>query len=193
MGETRGALPLDQYLEIGRKLTDPQLEGVGDLVGQEVFPEELNDLRNIADGRDALRLFASLTPPQRQIVGKGGPLPLAAMSRPQRELFAAALKARDRFGPPSPLISACEDGTLSLSTSPTVRTLTVSEEPGGGRSVTINEAGDGAMVIPPAARPGSGGRRSRHPVTRLTLQLVCGPGSGRQVSFVVASEGVGAG
>jgi hypothetical protein len=89
----RGALPMEAYLEMATALSDAQLEGLSSLIAEAGLP---NEVSGVYEARHALRLYASLDRAQQQALWRGRQLPVAKMSSPQRDRFAAALRARSR-------------------------------------------------------------------------------------------------
>jgi hypothetical protein len=99
--EQYAALPMDTYLEMAA-LRDEQLGSLSGLTAAGVLPRELPDLTEVYPARFALRLYASLTPAQRQALEQGSFLLVAQMSPAQRELFRKTEKESGRYQAPQP-------------------------------------------------------------------------------------------
>jgi hypothetical protein len=80
-----GELPLDDAADTVAALTDDQL---GNLPGL-IHRFDAFSLMELHSARHALRLYATFTPLQRQVLWQGQPFPFGAMTPTQRELFLA--------------------------------------------------------------------------------------------------------
>jgi hypothetical protein len=106
-GETHGALPLAEYEEMAATLNDNQLWNLFDTLSVSGLGDEIQckspDRFDIFALRDALRLYRSLTPAQRQALRDGKPVALASMRPAQRRLFvtwaAPEAEFRSRYRP----------------------------------------------------------------------------------------------
>ena len=91
-------LPLEEYVRMATDLTDVQFESLPRVDFEEGLSMGGLDLFAIQRGRFALRLYAALSPAQRQALWRGAAVPVTRMTRAQRELFLADVRqaARDR-------------------------------------------------------------------------------------------------
>jgi hypothetical protein len=186
--------PLAEYAATAAALTDDQLEQLPGLVrrGDDVF------LLEMVQARHALRLYASLTPLQQEALGRGQPVPAAAMTPAQRELFVAPWRereqARDRDEPsPEPSApSAPPLGPISGFALSAERMIVTAEkmgdmthfrwerapDPGPSRAASGERATPAASraATPPSAGAAPRGRRTGRPgtsnTTRRTLARV---------------------
>jgi hypothetical protein len=175
------SLPLETYLEVAAVLRDEQLASLGELTAAGVLPRELPDLQEIDAARHALRLYASLTLPQREALRRGAALPFERLLPVQRELFLAAVRENSRYRTPPLDRTEWVAGSFSLASE---RYTRVQEEQAGA-SHYRREEGMAAGAPPPAAPrapgesvlpslPGAPAapsasppvRVTRHPVTR---------------------------
>jgi hypothetical protein len=178
-GERYGALPLAQYLEMATGLTDPQLAQLGQLLGTGVLPPSLTGLDVAYRARGALRLYAALAVPQRQVLDGGHSVPCAQMTAPQRALFAAALQALKPAPHPALLPGALPWDQAAFAVK---------------RSMEAPKTGAGAVVLPgrteaaapPLPNPASGKEAARPPVARLEFDLSRGSAGQESVSIAVA-------
>jgi hypothetical protein len=204
-----GALPLEEYAGSVVRLTEDQLQSLGDLSEEASFPPELHDLIEAEFARHALRLYALLDPGHRERLRQGEAIPLVGMTPAQRQLFLAQW----------------EETSASRTTLPTPADLAVASFSLGGRHLTrvIDQRGETAddrlepVETPPGvagAPPGTesvskrtratpreahiAGRRPsppasgaprvvRYPVTRLEFRFDCGPHQRELVWLTVAS------
>jgi hypothetical protein len=86
--DDKGALSLEEYVEIACSLTDTQLLSLNLVRRDTGLPDEVE---SAATMRHALRLYGALHPAQRATLWRGAALPVAQMTPLQRELFAASL------------------------------------------------------------------------------------------------------
>lgn len=114
--QQQGALPLETYLQMVISLTDTQLGSLGDLVSIAGLPREID---SAYPARHALRLYAVLTPAQREALWRGAALPAAQMTPLQGGLFVTALRSQLEL-PPSPR-EALGIGSVSLGSTPYLR------------------------------------------------------------------------
>jgi hypothetical protein len=179
--ETRGALPIDAYVEMAVGLTERQVAGLPSASVEAGLPLDFWD---VYPSRHVLRLYASLLPAQQQALWQGTALSVARMSPAQQTGFMKAVQDRLR-NRPAPLIQARWDaGSLSLTTESFVRIReqvagspryreerapTATAEP---RAPADGDAPDGRQSATPGSPPTP---RTRHPVTRLRFRLQCGP------------------
>jgi hypothetical protein len=88
--DRQGVPRLDEDVRIATTLTDDQLAGLIDWGQEAGFPPTVYQL---SPGRYALRLYASLTPAQRQTLWQDGALAAARMTPAQRALLRAYARA----------------------------------------------------------------------------------------------------
>src|SRR5205823_1958158 len=115
-----GALPLEEWVRIPGTLSDTQLEGATDLNWSGDLPPTANILTASME-KQLLRLFGALTPDQRQLLWRGGTIPLTRMTDRQLALFAAA--AREAVGSRKTHLEIADPraAVLSVATSSLVR------------------------------------------------------------------------
>jgi hypothetical protein len=156
----QGALTLDTWLEIGA-LRDAQLQHLPELIYSAGLPHELHQVHS---HRHLLRLYAILTAAQRQALGQGQPLSLAAMTPRQRELFAAALhELRGKPSePPDPAQLAAAG--LSLQQRPMLRVREQHDDLIHYREEFPSEPDPAPAPAPPAAADARNPPPIRHPV-----------------------------
>src|SRR5439155_26417913 len=80
-----GELPLDETADAVAALNDDQLENLTSLLGR----SDVFSVMELHRARHALRLYATFTPLQRQVLWQGQPFSFGAMTPAQRELFLA--------------------------------------------------------------------------------------------------------
>ena len=175
-------MPLETYLQVAAVLRDEQLASLGELTAAGVLPREVPDLQEVAAARHALRLYASLTPPQREALRRGAVLPFERLLPVQQELFLAAVRENSRYRTPPLDAAQMALGSFALETMSYPR---VQEERAGvshyrreegraaGAPPTAAPRAPGESVLPslpgaPAAPSASPPVRvTRHPVTRV--------------------------
>src|SRR5262249_51455313 len=86
-----GALPVEEDRRMVSVLTGGQLESLGDVDEEAGLPSDAVDLGWVYPARHALRLYASLSPGQRQRLWRGGTLWATELAPPQRQQFLAAV------------------------------------------------------------------------------------------------------
>jgi hypothetical protein len=118
-----GELTLDQYATAAATLTDLQLRSTKRLIHRGVLPADAFSLEIALDARSVLRLYASLTPAQKQTIRAGKEISGSRWSPRQRALFQAVL----REGPlpdtrrKLPVVSDWNRAALSMSSIPMTR------------------------------------------------------------------------
>jgi len=145
-------LPLEEYVRMATELTDAQIETLQDVEKEAAFPFGSLGATGAQSARHALRLYASLTPVQRQALWRGAAVPVGALSRAQQALFLAGLKERARrTGPPIPLdLGRWTEGRFALAPERLVRTI-------------LNQ-GDMVYLQPaPGSAPGTPGSAAARP------------------------------
>jgi hypothetical protein len=177
-----GALPAREWLESVAVLSDDQLESLGRFAREVGLPPEFYHVHTVRHG---LRLYASLTPAQREALEKGQAIPTSGLLPRQRELFLTVLVERSRF----------QYAPLSL---PGGASISMT----GGRLIRVVEHGpDGTvtyrseLVASSNEAPAVGTRRDtqranageRHPITQMTLYLQYSPQSPgkQQIAFTL--------
>jgi hypothetical protein len=127
----------------------------------------------IGRARFGLRLYAALSPEQRQALWMGKNLSVVRMTPAQRELFHASLEERSRFEPIPINTDGWTDGSLSLQAVP--RTINVQQhaaspdsraEPTEQRPPTTAGLGSGTSGSPAEVA-------AQRQVTRFKLQFWC--------------------
>jgi hypothetical protein len=186
-----GALRLEEYVEAATTLTDARIASLPYLVEEIGLPRELMEMAAL---RGPLRLYAALSPAQRQTLWQGEPLPVARMSPQQRQLFLAALAERSR-GRSVPLdLSGWGSGSFSLTSRRLVRVAERYSEPGGPSDQTHDETAPAHGARQSGSRSAAGGstppdRRAtltRQPVVGLSFHFQYGPEARETVSISVA-------
>jgi hypothetical protein len=208
--EQHGALPLNTYLEMATTLTDAQLDGLN------TFSPEMNSLNlfEVSRGRHSLRLYASLSPAQRQQLGHGGILTVAQLTLLQRRLFLSSLQETNRSRPQPMNLDQWSGGSFSVSTQRftriveksgnTTRTRMEAVDPPPGApagtavqrvaGATQSTAVPGAPTgnSPPPPRPGAppapADSVSRFPVMRLEFKLQYAPEQVDRVFLTVPAQ-----
>jgi hypothetical protein len=197
--EQHGALSLDEYLRMATGLTDAQLDSLpraGEEVGLSSYSEDLSRVYLV---RHALRLYASMSPDQKQALERGGILGVAQMTPAQQELFLAAARQGSRYDPTTTTAEQWASGAFSMTMAPSIRTF----GPEGDSTRTAMEPAtpEHGSASPPGAPPGSpmsGAQGSapapaapiRQRVIGITFHLQSGPlegeHAGAMVGFIVA-------
>lgn len=206
-----GALPLDEYAGNVVSLSDDQLESLGGLGHEGVFPAEMHDLHKAERRRHVLRLYALLTPGQRQMLSQGRRLALADMTPRQHELFVAQwgeLAAGRTVLPGSSNLGSAYLSLLRIpylivkETRGGVATYRREIPPDAAQALGIHSEGrNDAASVP--VKPPVRGRESRvpkpnpmieprlirYPVNMLLFHLDLGPGLRETIHLTVASPG----
>jgi hypothetical protein len=209
--ERLGALPLNEYIDAARTLTETQLEGLALLIPLQLRGDyqntgagvrcDLGDLKFLFARRHAVRLYASLAPWQQRALWQGAPVPVATMTPSQRDVFLAAIQDRSRQRETSLERAPAESGKFSLTYAP--RDLI--RDQNGQRSVLTNTAslsGTGDTTTEPTNAPRanavssgqgqaepdarSGGART-YPVLQVRFHCVCDPDLRQTVPLMVAA------
>jgi hypothetical protein len=199
-----GEVPLEECTTTAAELGDEQLEALPEAVrGSDSF-----FVHRIYAARHALRLYASLTPLQRQTLWHGQPFLVAAMSPAQRALFLAPWQERQQRDreqltplPPTPPPLGPES-RFSLTSEALVRIVEregdrtlIQEEPAPLASGT--SAGTAAATPSSAPRPGgpsgatgaavpNAGGPSRLPVARIAFRFLYSPEVQESIELEVA-------
>jgi hypothetical protein len=176
-----GALPLEEAVAAATTLTDLQLEAVSILSESGVFPTQWNDLRSLVSSRSMLRLYARLSPAQRQALHAGQPLAMAQLSPALRSLVPAQLERVNRWREALLDVEQWGGGHVTLSRIPDVR---IREQ--RGQSVTWRLASAPAPAV--ATRPDA---VTRFPVTRLRFNIHYGAETPAAVGLIVAADAGG--
>jgi hypothetical protein len=179
-----GSLTFDHYLAMATRLTDLQLQHVGDLVNLNIaaLPIDLGyDIRGAYPARFALRLYASLTPAQQQQLSAAGKLPVAPMTPAQQALFLAGLQEEPgpRFGPPPAPAQQEDEASFAVSGQRWVRTRVETGEGLTSYSERFErESGDQPGSGPSAgsSRPGLPAAGAASPPTRGAPAAAAVPG-----------------
>jgi hypothetical protein len=186
IADRRGVLPLEEYVTAATTLNDGQLEQANEIGVPDVF------LR-LYEARDALRLYAALSPEHREALGHGQLLAVARMTPSQRARFLAALQGMERARQPDqpsspvspPAAELRPDASLSLTSEPWVRLLTRR----GGTLALVGmqpaPSSPGTAPSPPNAVP-QPDAVIRQPMTNLTFHFLDGPDLQTQVTISVA-------
>jgi hypothetical protein len=190
--EQQGALPLEEYVQMATTLNEGQLDIVAALVRVGALPPYTTGFYELRSGRNALRLYGSMTPTQRQALARGAAITVAQMTPTQQKLFLELRRERDRSrsAPLDPAEAAA--GGLALTAAPLV--LTVEHR---GRTLNTRLEPLDKPAAPAEAEPPRAGapvvappdRVERHPVTQLQLHLRYGPQVQEMISLVVARPG----
>jgi hypothetical protein len=172
-----GALPLKEFVLSATTLTDLQLEGLLVFSQRGVFPPHMNDLQALNESRSMLRLYARLSPAERQALQAGKSLMMAQLSPALRPFVLAQLDRNHRWSYPPPDLAQWGGGSLTLSRTPDVR---IRER--RGRSVTWRLGSEPApgVATPPDAV-------TRFPVTRLQMEIHTGAQTPAAASVIVAA------
>jgi hypothetical protein len=192
--DQHGALPLETYLEMANSFTDLQMENLGS-VGEDVALPQTVRLFEISRMRYALRLYAALSPDQKQALWGGKSVPLAQMTPAQRELFLASLEERSRHEPWPMNIERGTEARLSLEAVPRIVAIERRAVSAARQDQASSASRPGRTPARPAASatPGSVPAGSqpdgvtRYPVTRLTLQFAYAPDQEDDITLTVAS------
>jgi hypothetical protein len=160
--DQHGALSLDEYARMATELTDAQLDSlprIGEEIGLSLY---WSDLSRIYLVRHALRLYASLSPGQRQTLERGALLTTAQMSPAQQELFLAAARQASLHSPTATTPEQWASGAFSVTMSPSIRTIT---QEGGSTQSTMESASPEDKSAQPAPRApvGAPAPRARGP------------------------------
>jgi hypothetical protein len=143
--EERGSLPLETFIEMATALTDAQLENLYNVLRSPGRPGP-PDLFQVTSARHVLRLYAALSPAQRQALLQGAALPVAQMTPAQRGLFLAGLQERARYRNPPPAMQHLAAGSFQVTVRQVVR---VTEQRDGTTFVRFE------TVSSPAGTPGA--------------------------------------
>jgi hypothetical protein len=172
-----GALPLEELVSAATTLTDTQSDLLRTLFEIGVFPPQMHDIRSLAGSHHMLRLYARLSPTQRQALAAGGPLATTQLPPALQPLVLAQLKRTTQSRMPLPEFEKWVGGHLTLT-----RTLDVRIREQRGRSVTwrLESAPAPRGVTPPDAV-------TRFPVTRLRLEVHYGGQAPATASVIVAA------
>jgi hypothetical protein len=176
--DRNGALPLEEYLGIVTSLNEAQIENLDNLSRAPGTAAVPPDFSGIYRARRPLRLYAALSPAQRQTAWQGRPVPATQMTAAQRDLFLTALRAYSRDSRSPFNIEEALQGSFSLSTSRLIRVrardgerITQEDEPASLSSAVA------ASPSAPGSSPASGpppGTVPRYPVTQLYFQFHLG-------------------
>jgi hypothetical protein len=185
--DQHGALPLEEVLGSAASLTDHQLAELH-LIEYELGLSE--ELSLIDAARHALRLYASLSPAQRQVLGTGKALAVAQLTPGQRDLFTQASGAQVRVSGVAMTAEEWAAGTLQVSRSPFVRVKERRRD-----SITTVDESAPSPAAPPAlasAPPVPGGVAekgivTRYPLARLSFRLRYGQQLSEDFPLVIAS------
>jgi len=164
-------------------LTDAQLDSLDQVLDQADLPFGAVDGIAAHFARHALRLYASLSPGQRQALTQGRAVSVAEMTPPQRALFLTGLKDEiGRWGQPIPVDrSRWTEGSFALARERLVRTI-------------LNEGGSVYLERVDSPRPGPnvaaefGKPVAAAParVDQVKFQFRYGSGQPREVGLTVA-------
>ena len=125
---------------------------------------------DVAHVREALRLYASLSPAQQRALWEGKSLPVAQMTPAQRQLFLTALTEYAQ-GRSTPLdLAQWTNGSLSLTSDRLVRITERTVGPGSISESTSQQ---------PDSGPGTGAQRGNGPTVRPSAPAT-GPGTVRR-------------
>ena len=197
IAEKQRLLPLEEYVRMATELTDAQIETLQDLEKEAGFPFGSLGAIGVQFARHALRLYASLTPAQRQSLWRREAVPVRAMSRPQQALFLAGLKERARrTDPPIPIdLARWSEGRFALAQDRLVRTIL---NQGGMSYFEPAPASDAGALGTGAARPAGVripdaiGTPVKEPpvrVDRVRFDFQYGPEQRQSVGLTVAPPG----
>jgi hypothetical protein len=176
LGDRYGLLPLEECIAMANTLPDIQLEPEALSAAATEAGLEFGSPYLLGRARNALRLYGTLTPAQRQALWQGKPIPVAQMTPHQREIFVAVLQddARERGEPLD--LRHLAGGKLSMKRLSRERTLVTSGAFARAQYETIK-----APDNPPAGPPTGKRVTTRDGVTRyrmltLLFRLEYGPG-----------------
>jgi hypothetical protein len=179
----QGILPLEEYVAMASSLTDAQLDSLDQVLDQVEMPFGAVDTLSSLALRHALRLYASLSPGQRQALAQGRPVPVAEMTPLQRTRFLIGLKEDvRRWAQPIPVdASRWTEGSFALARERLVRTI-------------LNEGGSVYLERVDAPHPGGslaaefGQPVAAAParVDQVKFQFRYGPGETREIGLTVA-------
>jgi hypothetical protein len=204
MGEQYGALPFEEYVRMVTELSDGQLEGLTLLAREVKLPVAAPDLNAVYPARHALRLYASLSPAEKQALWRGDALPVARLAPAQRELFRAALRERNRDRTPPLDLRQWAAGSISISAQPLFRTIEQHENSiriqtgaapaGGAPAETAPRAPDRAPAAAPGPRTPAPPPSPAAPppliirgwVKQIDFLLQCGPQARQRVGITAA-------
>src|SRR5439155_16365946 len=143
------------WLDEVAALKDDQLESLSRLATDTGLPPEFS---SIDSARYALRLYARLTPEQREVLSRGHAIPVGQMFAPQRELFLAPLQERGRAQAAALRPEQLAGGSLSATHYEFVR---VREQRGDSTRYRWDPPPAQAPATPGSTAPRAGGATSR--------------------------------
>jgi hypothetical protein len=165
----QGALPQEEWLENVASLSDSQLETLANVTREAGLPA---DFANVYTDRHALRLYASLTPSQREALEEGQAIAVAQMTPRQRGLFLAILQERSRFQTAPVPPTQWAGGSLTLTIWHLMR---VGEQKGRATCFHSEPAAGSAAAAPAHPVLGEAATVTGHPVTQVMLCLQYSP------------------
>jgi hypothetical protein len=180
----QGLLPLDEYVAMATSLTDAQLGSLDQAIDQADLPFGSVEASAVDFTRHSLRLYASLSPGQRQALWRGRAIPFAEMTPPERALFLVGLKeqVRRQYQPIPVDLSHLADGSFALSTQPMVRTIL--NQGGSVYLQPVGEAGGKGRPLPDEFGKPVNAAPAR--VDRVTFQFDYGDGERETYELMVA-------
>jgi hypothetical protein len=184
--DQQGALSLEEYAAEVASLEEGQLQTLREIANDVGLP------RDFAGGggvRYALRLYASLSPAQRQALRQGTALPVAQMTPQQRDLFLAVLQERMQGRPTRLNAAEVAGGAFSLTSERFARVAETRGEVVSYRDepVASADAGSaGTARAPGTAAAAQPGTLVRHPVARMKFRFSFGAQGSEVVSLTVA-------
>jgi hypothetical protein len=173
------ALPLEEYVTTLALLNDGQVRALQRLTRELGFPWHL---QSVEHARYALRLYASLSPAQRQSIENGSALSVSAMTAAQQGLFASTLRGLARHRRLSASSAQIAAGRLALTSERGFRmkephewipnTLTASPAEAHHRMRAPSEAGH--PTLRPRAPAAATDTQPRYPVLIVSFLLLYG-------------------
>jgi hypothetical protein len=182
-------LPLEEHVAMATTLNEGQWATMRQIIRDIGLPDSYTSGRS---PRPALRLYAILTPAQRQALRQGRPLLVSEMTREQQERFRQAVRQQAQILATTLTLDQWQTGRLSLTTGRFVR---VRERQGGAARYHDQQSLVAAASRPPAREgaptaPSANGKASvttHHPITRVAFHFACGPELNDTVDLMVSS------
>lgn len=182
-----GALPLPELASSFARLTHDQFESLYAYREGSGYPTEVDGLAYMPAQRQALRLYAALTPDQQQRLQRGELIPAQRMGAAARRLFLSFFEERSLQNARSPQIDDLTGAGLYVTAEPRVIVREQRGETVSYRRLAPDEPEAAARPAGAAGkRPGGGPMVTRHPASAVRFRFRCG-GAEDHAVFVVAA------